>query len=112
MNSGFLSGVSGITADVGNVGIIDITRETTTGGSGVLGSVGDRGMVSNPSFCGATSTSGGIMTYSSALSRDVVGFNRAVGSIPRVVNSEGNVSASTGLALSTSASGIGRREVH
>ena len=29
-----------------------------------------------------------------------------------VVNSGGNVSASTGLALSTSANGIGRREVH
>ena len=52
------------------------------------------------------------MTYSSAISSDVVGFNCAVGSIPRVVNSGGNVSASTGLALSTSASGIGRREVH
>ena len=56
MNTGFQSGVSGITADVGNVGVMDITRETTTVGSGVIDSVGDRGMVSNPSFCGATST--------------------------------------------------------
>ena len=52
------------------------------------------------------------MTYSSAISSDVLGFIFAVGSIPRVVNSGGNVSASTGLALSTSVSGIGRREVH
>ena len=72
MNTGFLSGVSGITADVGNVSDMDINRETTTGGSGVLGSVGDRGMVNDPSFCGATSTSGGIMTYSSAISSDVL----------------------------------------
>ena len=52
------------------------------------------------------------MTYSSAISSDVVDFNRTVGGIPRVVNSGGNVSTSTGLSLSTSASGIGRREVH
>ena len=91
MNTGFLSGVSEITADVGNVGVMDITGETTAGGSGVLGSVGERGTVSNLSFCGATSTSGSIMTYSSAISSDGVGFNRAVGSIPRVVNSGRNV---------------------
>ena len=71
--------MSGITADVGNVvGVVDITRETTAGGSGVLGSDGDRGMMSDPSLCSATSTSGGIMTYSSAISSDVVGFNHAV----------------------------------
>ena len=35
------------------------------------------------------------MTYSSAISSDV-GSNHAVGSIPRVVNSGGNVSTSTG----------------
>ena len=79
-NTGFLSCVSGITADVGKVGIMDNARETATWGSGVLGSVAVRGMVSNPSFCGATSTSGSIMTYSRAISSDVVGFNRAVGS--------------------------------